>query len=173
MPFSASEARPWMLERLKELNPTSLLDIGAGSGTYGKLFAEHFPHAYTIGVEIWQPYLARFDLPKLYDWVIHDDVRAIEMPETDVIILGDVLEHMESHEAEMVWDQARRAARKAVYLSIPIIHYPQEPVYGNPYEEHVVDDYTHASVLCSFPGITSWWTGEIVGCYEALTCVPT
>lgn len=169
MPFSHSEGRPWMLERLRNLQPESMLDIGAGSGTYGKMFAEHFPHAYRVGIEIWRPYLIRFDLPTLYDDMHCVDVREYFMfPSTDVIIMGDVLEHMTEADALRVWDMARDAARKAVYLSIPIIHYPQGEYEGNPHEAHVVDDWNHERVLATFDGIGECYQGSVVGAYEAL-----
>ena len=162
-----------MLERLQALKPESMLDIGAGSGTYGKLFVEHFPHAYRIGVEVCAPYLTQFDLPRLYDEMRLEDVRDMYLlPRADVIILGDVLEHMTEGEALMVWERALYSARKAVYLSVPIVHYPQGPHEGNPFEEHVVDDYSHERILETFSGIGAHWTGEVVGVYEALTCNP-
>lgn len=168
MPHSAAEGRPWMVERLALLDPASMLDIGAGAGTYGQLFQRHFPRAWRVGVEVWEPYIDRFDLTSLYDEVHVNDVRTLDrMPDVDVVILGDVLEHMTTDEAVRVWATARAAAQKAVFLSIPVVHYPQGALEGNPHEIHVVDDYTHERVLDTFDGITSSWTGQIVGVYEA------
>jgi hypothetical protein len=174
MPGSAEEGRKLMCDWIKMQNPRSVLDIGAGSGTYGKLMRQIVPDAYLIGVEAWLPYVTRFKLPEIYDQVIVEDVHARVtvvpwgLPRADVVILGDVLEHMSEMNARDVWSAALVAARKAVYLSIPIVHYPQGHEEGNPYEEHVVPDYTHERVLDTFPGITWHWRGTIVGRYEAL-----
>lgn len=159
-----------MLNRLQMLRPTSLLDIGVGSGTYGRLFRQYFPSAQTLGVEIWAPYIDQFGLNDLYDRVILDDVRTMPAwPLVDVVILGDVLEHMTVDEAREVWQLSRVVAKKAVYLSIPIVHYPQGPHEGNPYEEHVVDDWSHVRVLETFEGIGECHIGQTVGAYEALS----
>lgn len=168
MPYSTPEGRPWMLQRLAQVNPDSMLDIGCGSGTYSHLIHNHYPHAALIGIEVWEPYVQRFNLNDLYDELIVGDVREVDpLPNADVVILGDVLEHMTTDDAVKVWDRARMAARKAVYLSIPIVHYPQGECEGNPHEAHVVDDYTHQRILDTFPGITAQWTGREIGVYEA------
>jgi hypothetical protein len=176
MPGSAEEGRKLMGDWIKMQAPRSVLDIGAGSGTYGKLMRQIVPDAYLIGVEAWEPYVARFRLDQVYDQLIVADIVKLAneqrgpwgIPRADVVILGDVLEHMTEDHARDVWAAARSIARKAVYLSIPIIHYPQGHEEGNPYEEHVVPDYTHERVLETFPGITWHWRGTIVGRYEAL-----
>lgn len=158
-----------MLTRLKELNPDSMLDIGCGAGTYADLFAREFPNAYRIGVEVWEPYVEQFDLGSKYDHLIIEDVRDMEpWPHADVVVLGDVLEHMPESDALDVWDEARRVAYRAVYLSIPIVRYPQGALEGNPHEIHVKEDWTHEEVLSTFPGINDSWTGSIIGVYEAL-----
>lgn len=173
MPGSAEEGRDLMLSRLiDDSGPRSVLDIGAGSGTYGRALRgmfHPFP-PYLIGVEVWRPYVNRYRLDEVYDHVILRDVREMtlhEWPRADVVILGDVLEHMSLTDARRVWNLARAAARKAVFLSIPIVPYPQGAEHGNPFEEHVVPDWTHLRVLATFEGITWSWQGTIVGRYEA------
>lgn len=176
MSGSAEEGRDIMMRWIWDKSPRSVLDVGAGSGTYGKLLRDRDsryatgPAAFLIGLEVWRPYIGRFKLHEVYDYLIHRDVRTMtldEWPRVDVVILGDVLEHMTEHDAVRVWNLARAAARKAVYLSIPIIHYPQGAEEGNPFEEHVVPDWNHDRVLATFPGITWHWQGTIVGRYEA------
>lgn len=171
MPASAEEGRDTMRSWVMAEHPSSLLDIGAGCGTYAQWWRYLTPRPYLIGVEIWRPYVREFRLHELYDQVIVRDVREMTLPEwprTDVVILGDVLEHMTAADAIRVWHLACASARKAVYLSIPIVHSPQGPVNGNPHEEHVDDHWTHERVLDSFPMISSFWKGTIVGRYEAL-----
>ena len=83
--------------------------------------------------------------------------------------MGDVAEHMDVPDAQILWSKASEAARKAIYLSIPIIHYPQGHIEGNPHEHHVVDDWDHDAVLEAFAGIGEWWLGTEVGVYERRT----
>lgn len=157
----------WILER----EPRSVLDIGAGSGTYGRTVRNVLPYPpYLIGVEVWSPYIGRYRLHDVYDHVINEDVRKMslhEWPRADVVILGDVLEHMSLTDARRVWNLARAAARRAVFMSIPIVPYPQGAEHGNPFEEHVVPDWSHDRVMATFEGITWSWQGTIVGRYEA------
>lgn len=158
-----------MIQRLKLLSPASMLDIGAGAGTYSDLFTANFPNAYQVGIEVWEPYVSEYGLEAKYDTILVGDVRDFEyLPRADAVILGDVLEHMPVVDALEVWAMAREAAYKAVYLSIPIVHYPQGELEGNPFEAHVKDDWTHDEVLDIFPGIGASWTGSIVGVYECL-----
>ncbi len=172
MPNSAEEGRSLMMSWIGAQNPRSMLDVGAGSGTYGRLMRDQHPACLRIGVEVWQPYVEQYGLHQVYDLLVRGDVRELtedwRLPDVDVVVLGDVLEHMTEADAKDVWNAMRDRARKAVYLSIPIITYPQGHVHGNPYEEHVVPDWTDERVLDTFPGITWKWLGSIVGRYEAV-----
>jgi len=159
-----------MRHRIQPLHPVDVLDIGVGAGTYGRVLRELCPGVRLTGVEAWAPYVEEFDLHAIYDDLIIADVRHLDvLPRADIVILGDVLEHMAEPDAVAVWAMARVAARKAVYLSIPIIRYPQGHLHGNPFEEHIVDDWTHERVLATFEGIGAHWVGTIVGAYEAAT----
>ncbi len=100
------------------------------------------------------------------------DAREVDLPDCDVVVLGDVAEHMTREEALDLWARAAAAARHAVYLSIPVVHYPQGSIEGNPHEHHVVDDWDHDAVLAAFEGIGEWWLGTEVGVYERRTDRP-
>lgn len=156
----------WMVAK----RPKSILDIGVGSGTYAHPWQHSAIRPYMVGIEAWEPYVDRFDLRSKYDYLIVKDVRKLryaEWPRTDIVILGDVLEHMDRVDAIKVWTKATAAARKAVYLSIPIVPCPQGPEHGNPFEEHVVPNWTHEWVMATFPCISWHWLGAVVGRYEA------
>lgn len=173
MPASAEEGREIMFSWMKAQTPRSVLDVGPGNGTYGRLFRNTFvdPMPYLIGIEVWRPYIGQYHLTDIYDHVLCQDIRRLPMdawPRADIVVLGDVLEHMTEHDAVRVWSLAMASARKAVYLSIPVVPCPQGTEHGNPYEEHVVPDWTHDRVMESFPGITWQWRGTIVGRYEAV-----
>ena len=68
--------------------------------------------------------------------------------------------------------RAGQAARLAVYLSMPIVHYPQDEIEGNPFEVHVEEDWDPASVTATFEGIGAVFTGTEVGVFERLVGVP-
>ncbi len=169
--MSSVEGKEWIKERVTALAdsaPVSVLDVGPGVGTYAKLLAG--PQvSHLTGLEIFEPYVDTYRLRQYYDEIIIGDARQVDLPPADVVILGDVAEHMTEAEALDLWNRSAAAARRAVYLSIPIVHYPQGEIEGNEHEHHVVDDWNHDKVLAAFPGIGNYWLGTEVGVYELLT----
>lgn len=172
MPLSSSQGKPWTRDRIDalaaEFGPLVVLDIGPGVGTYAKLLAGQSVSR-LIGVEIFEPYVTTYRLHDYYDQIIVGDAREVDLPACDVVILGDVAEHMTEDAALDLWARAATAARHAVYLSIPIVHYPQGEIEGNEHEHHVVDDWNHDTVLAAFSGIGEYWLGTEVGVYERRT----
>jgi hypothetical protein len=171
MPMSSAEGKSWIKERVGLLASTGsldVIDVGPGVGTYAKLLAGPDVRR-IVGLEVWEPYVRTYRLRDYYDEIILGDVREVPIPATDVVILGDVAEHMAVGDAQEVWRRCAEAARRAVYLSIPIVHYPQEPIEDNPYEVHVEEDWSHEKVLAQFDGIGAFWVGREVGVYERRT----
>jgi len=133
--MSSAEGKGWIRARVLALageGPVSVLDIGPGVGTYAKLLAGP-ALSRIVGVEVWQPYVETYRLHEYYDDIVLGDARQVDLPVADVVILGDVAEHMTEGEALRLWGRCAEAARRAVYLSIPIVHYPQQEIEGNPY----------------------------------------
>ncbi len=172
MPQSSAEGKPWtreVVERLAaEVGPLTVLDVGPGVGTYAKLLAGPAV-AHITGLEVWAPYVETYRLRDHYDEIVVGDARTTPLPEVDLVIMGDVAEHMVEAEARELWRRACAAAKHAVILSIPIVHYPQGHLEGNPHEHHVEEDWDHDRVIEAFEGITDWWTGSVVGVYVRRT----
>ena len=164
-----------------KLRYKSVLDIGVGEGTYlnwlkhkyqsseqnWQLNAGPLAKCTWTGVEIWTPYIKEFDLKSKYDTIINEDIRKIDYTKIgpfDVAIAGDVLEHMSKDDAIEVVDKVLSVATY-LFISIPIIHYPQEESHGNPYEAHVKDDWNHEEMIETFPQIVKYHTGRRVGVY--------
>ena len=167
--MSSDEGKDWIRAKVADLATTgavSVLDIGPGVGTYAKLLSQ-VPTSRVCGIEIYEPYVHTYRLHEYYDEITVADARTEPFPDVDVVILGDVAEHMSEDEARRLWAKAVAAAAQAVYLSIPVVHYPQGEIEGNHHEVHVVDDWNHERILGAFEGITDWWTGSEVGVYEA------
>lgn len=166
--MSSGEGKSWVRDRVAALTatgPVSVLDIGPGVGTYAKLFAG-LPISHITGLEVWEPYVETYRLHDYYDDIVIGDARSVELPAADVIVLGDVLEHMSRADAVTLWRRCGESARRAVYLSIPIVHYPQDEIESNPYEVHVEADWNDDDILTSFSGIGARWRGDEVGVYE-------
>ena len=82
----------------KNVNVNSkILDIGAGVGTYSKLLRKL---GYKMDcMEVWLPYVVEYKLNELYDNVIIGDVMNYDISNYDVIIMGDILEHLSIDDA--------------------------------------------------------------------------
>lgn len=151
MPYSDDSNDDEIIKYLIKTMPDKVLDVGAGAGKYGKML-KSFGGLYNPivdAVEVWTPYVDQFGLRDLYDTVYVEDIRQFtpdDFEEYDLVIFGDVLEHMSKEDAVAVWNKVNKGA----LISIPIIHYPQGHYEGNPYEEHVKDDWSVEEVLDTF-----------------------
>lgn len=166
MPFSAKQNRVWAAKHVTAARPRLILDIGPGEGTYVDLLRPHLPHTAFHGIEVWAPYIDRFNLLDKYDAVTVADVRDFEFPRGDyTVIMGDVLEHLPEADGRRVIANIKANA-KHLLLSVPVLHKEQGATFGNPHETHVrhwhADELRElmgpcpsaiASVLARF-----WWT---------------
>ena len=81
----------------------------------------------------------------------------------DLVIFGDVLEHLELAHAMQAWRRALRSADH-VLASLPIVQYPQGEYQGNVHESHRVR-YGHELVQAAFPAIREHFVGRKLGVY--------
>lgn len=166
MPYSDDSNISDIRQYLLDTRPKNVLDVGAGAGKYGRLVRNTLPNASIEAVEVWEPYVKTFSLLDIYDLIHVKDVRELEphiFEGVDLVIFGDVLEHMTKEEAVLVWDRARHSNR---LISIPIVHYPQGHSHGNPYEEHVKDDWSIESVIECF-NVALIASSDITGVFYA------
>lgn len=168
MPTSADEGKDWLIPRIAALDPGSILDIGAGSGTYARLLRSRLPHCRMTAVEIFAPYIDQFGLEKLYDRVILGDARTCALTSADVVLLGDVLEHQPLEDAAILWRRSRLLAERAVFVSLPIGPWPQGEMFGNAHEAHL-HVWTHDQVM-DLGGVVDYWLGSRIGVYQVEAC---
>lgn len=139
MPTSDAEGKGWAKDVIKRLDPATVVDVGPGEGTYVKLARDVTPGCRWIAVEAWAPYISEFNLFDAYDWVIVSDIRHVDpytiVRDPDLVILADVLEHMEQLEARGVLARMKDWAHN-ILVSVPLAHHDQEPYQGNWFEIH-------------------------------------
>lgn len=133
---------------VQEHDIETVLDVGAGSGTYAKVL-----HGLVFdidAVEVWRPYVKQFGLTDLYRDIVIGNVTDLayagwtpEQGVYDLVIFGDVLEHMTADDARTVWAWAKTVAKRGL-ISVPIVDWLQGHVHGNPFEKHVQDLVTVA-----------------------------
>jgi hypothetical protein len=168
MPKSSPAGKLWSRTLLADVHARRplrrILDIGAGMGTYTSY---RVPGQTWIGVEVWTPYIAQFGLIQKYDQLLNNDARTLDwsaLAPLDLVICGDVLEHMTKDEAIALLNQALSCARLAL-VSIPIVHSPQEAMHGNPFEEHVKPDWSHDECMESLPNVVLAHVDMPIGVY--------
>ena len=167
MGFSDPINKPWTQEKIIELKPTTVLDVGAGQGVYLDLIRQGLGAGVIVNaVEVWQPYIDQFDLENRYNKLFAMDVKNMTNFAYDLVILGDVLEHMSEQSAVELWDRISQQAKYAI-ISIPIIHYHQDAINGNPYEIHVEEDWNTERVLSTFKGIIEHKEFPVTGVFIA------
>lgn len=163
MPTSFEAGKAFTRQIITNIKHDRILDIGAGSGTYAKMF----PDADLTGIEVWEPYINEYNLNDQYNTLILSDARVLNygrLGRFDVAIAGDVLEHMTEKEAVDLLDRLREVA-DTVVVSIPLGHHPQGAWEGNEYETHVVDDWTDERVRAAFGEPTWCEITEWIGVY--------
>jgi hypothetical protein len=167
MGYSNPENKLWAQQKIIELKPTTVLDVGAGQGTYLNLIRDGLGAGVIVNaVEVWQPYIDEFNLLSRYDKLFPIDVREMTNFGYDLVILGDVLEHMSESDALILWERISKQAKYGM-ISIPIVHYHQDAINGNPYEVHVEEDWTVERVLEKFSHIIEHKKFEVTGTFIA------
>lgn len=134
-----------------------ILDVGAGQGKYRVMLADY---AHVDGCEIWEPTVEKNNLRELYDVVHVGDIHHIVMSPTfydgradqyryDVVILGDVLEHLTRERAQEVLN-VLYAMNAHVIVVVPY-NYPQDEEDGNCYQAHLQEDLSPEVMAREYP----------------------
>lgn len=124
---------------------STILDVGACDGKWRRYLPE-YPNM--DAVDIW-PANAEMVRP-IYRNVFCEDVIGMKYDKYDLIIFGDVIEHMKTEDAKKVLRYAKTRCRDLI-VAVPFL-YPQGPLQGNPYETHLQPDLTHEKFMERYPG---------------------
>ncbi len=149
MPVSTSIHISYCLAKILEFAPSSVLDLGAGFGTWGFLCRTYLdvfqgrvqPESWEVridAIEFFEPYIQAHQR-HLYNTIYIGDIREKiqECGSYDLVIAGDVIEHLEKPEAEVLLDILYEKAQKVLMVNIPLGEgwtHPEE--HGNPMELH-------------------------------------
>lgn len=164
MGTSHPETKQWGVDKINGLGTVRVLDVGAGAGNWLDWLAKNNFKGSVDALEVWEPYIRKFKLQKRYDKVIQVDARDWDDWNYDVVILGDIVEHMTKGDAVALVEKIGEQARY-VLIALPIIHYHQGALDGNPYEVHVKEDWSHEEMLETFPNITDSAAFSVTGAY--------
>lgn len=150
MPTSVHYQISTIVEMIIALKPSSVLDIGAGTGKYGLLMREYLELWGNDGhleksdwkcridaIEVFEPYISPVH-EYVYDRVyVGDATVVIEQisHRYDLAILIDVLEHIDKDRGSH-FIRALRDRTDAIIVSLPKRFVAQGALFNNPYEVH-------------------------------------
>lgn len=186
MPWSSGHGITALTEWINEHGISTVLDVGAGAGYYGTDIRHSCPGVTVLdAVEVFPYYRERFALDQIYDTVTIADVRSITSFPYDLVILGDVIEHMPRADAVALWASISTSAGFA-YIATPIGRCEQtgsvrdddtQTCVTNPYEAHVEPEASTEEIVRLFPGIFKFHLYELtnvnhdptfkIGCFYA------
>ena len=149
MPYSyekyKQEVKDWVCSNFDET--ARILDVGAGRGTYWNLLNEKFKHIDCV--EVFVPYIEQFELGKKYENVFISNIIDFKYDNYDLIIFGDIIEHLEVNDAKRVLDYAYERCKDFI-VAVPYL-YEQGKFEGNEYETHKQSDLTLELVIERYP----------------------
>ena len=139
-----NEIITWIREHF---NPeATILDVGVCDGKWKRLLKEYNN---MDGIDIFHPNAERS--APLYRTMYSGDIYDLRYDYYDLVIFGDVIEHMTVERAQAVLEYAKQHC-SAFIVGVPWL-YEQGPCYGNPFEKHIQSDLTGEVFKDRYPGL--------------------
>lgn len=150
--MSADAGKPtilkYILENIKKQE--KVLDVGFGSGLYGKLLRT-FYYQNIDGIDIFGEHLEESGLQFIYDNIFIEDILDFDFEFYDLIIMGDVLEHIELEAAKKLLTKFIEENKcNHLIVSIPF-ESKQDEFQGNVYEKHLQSEVTPKYMEENYP----------------------
>ena len=143
--YFKDEIRAYIISRFKQ--DSKILDVGSGEGTQYYLLGDYFKNMEAI--EIFEPNIINYELDKKYKKVYNTDIKDFKYDYYDLIIFGDVIEHLDVKSAKKVLNYAYNRCYEMI-IAVPY-EYEQGIEEDNVYEIHKQADLTPEIVLERYP----------------------
>ena len=152
----------WILENVSL--DAKILDVGAGCGTYSDLLRGY---GYKMdAIEIWEPYIKKYNLKDKYDVVMEMDVLDVYAPTLqnyDMCILGDILEHLKIEDGQRL---IKDISKHCKYFIVAIPYQMEQGEHeGNIHETHLQPDLTPKIMEDRYPELGLLYGSEYYGYY--------
>lgn len=133
LPFTPLSLLNFSLQK----NCRTILDVGCGKGNPMK-FINRNRRFFTVGVDIFSPYLKECKRMHTHDDFVQCDIRALpfQARSFDVAIGLRVCEHLTMSEIIKLLRSMEKIARKQVAIITPDGSFEQSPFDDNPYQQH-------------------------------------
>lgn len=158
-PFFKDEVKEYLKGKFTE--NARILDVGAGCGTYYNLLSDYFKEI--DGVEVFEPNIKHYELDKKYNHVYNKNITDFKYDFYDIIIFGDIIEHLDIKEAQKVLKYAYSSCKEMI-VAVPYMC-EQGEYGGNIYEIHKQDDLTKENMLERYPMLKLLYADDLYGYY--------
>lgn len=166
MPVSYHEPYHEYQRWVNRMKPKSLWDIGMGYGNIGAMAKVIVPEMKLYGVDVFMPYLVDVaSHAKEFEAIIVADIRDLifKLWPVDMTVAFDVIEHLPRQDGIDVIQYLKSISKMGLLVSVPIVDYPQDPIYGNEAERHLTQwKVPEMEAL----GATTLFTGKVCGLFE-------
>ena len=123
---------------------STILDVGACDGKWHRKLPEY------KNMDAVEAYGLNLVHLSGYRKAYHADIRDFEYDHYDLIIFGDIIEHLTVEQAQKVLEYAKPRCKDMV-IAVPFLYW-QGALGGNPYEVHIQDDLTAENFAERYPG---------------------
>jgi ubiquinone/menaquinone biosynthesis C-methylase UbiE len=124
--------------RLIDPSTKTILDVACGPSWPMKLLRQKFKFDKVVGVDLYEPYIAKAREEGVHDEYVIRDVRDLPFEDKsfDTVLALQIIEHLEKEEAWKMIDNLERIAKKQVIIATPIgeMYHPDED--GNELQLH-------------------------------------
>lgn len=127
---------------------STILDVGACDGKWAELLEDC--RFIMDAVEVYQPYIEWYNLPEKYRSVYNLEAKHFPYLHYDLVLFGDVIEHMTVDDARICLDWAKEHSVDHM-VAVPWL-YSQGEYDGNKWQEHIQDDLTPEIFDERYPG---------------------
>ena len=143
---------------------STILDIGCGFGKYHDLLSPFYKNIDAI--EVCESTINKYGLRQRYRNVMVGEAKNIAYGDYDVVIMGDVIEHMTVEDARKVIEYACTKA-KVVIVVVPW-RWEQPGTEENPFDEHIQPDLTPELMAERYPMLENMNVSEQLGLYAKI-----
>ncbi len=138
----------WLFKNVKKNE--RILDVGFGSGVYGKLM-KAFYYKNIDGVDVWPRDIEKMGLNYIYDNIYIENVLDFEFDHYDLIIMGDVLEHIPLKESKELLNKFINGKASKLFIQVPYMYENHNAWHDNPNEIHEQDEINKEYMEKEFP----------------------
>ena len=163
-PFGKQESIRF-IERTCPGKDSRILDVGPGRGIYNKLLKEK-GYWDIDAVEVYTPYVEAFNLRTMYRNVFNRNVVGFEYDHYNIVIMGDVVEHLHVEPAQGVVGYARQHC-DLVLIAVPYLSV-QVGSQLDGSGDHRQPDLTRSVFLNRYPGFSLLIDNSQLGVFYSL-----